>query len=72
MGWSGGTDICTKAWGEIRAFVRPEDRPYCLKVFIETLADADWDTVDEIKTEEWPEMKQAFEMLGYGEDDESP
>lgn len=68
MGWSGGTDICTKAWGEIREFVAKEDRPYCLKVLIEALMDADWDTVYEIRGG-WPEVKLALQLAEMDDGD---
>ncbi len=66
MGWSGGTDVCLEAWDEIREFVKPEDRPYCLKVLIEALENADWDCAAEIGRN-WPESKMAL-LLAKGED----
>jgi hypothetical protein len=69
MGWSGGTDICIEAWDEIREFVKKEDRPYCLKVLIEALQNADWDNLDEIKDQKWPELKLAIQLV-EGDDGE--
>jgi hypothetical protein len=69
MSWRAGTEVCIEAWDEIREFVKPEDRPYCLKVLIEALQNADWNNVDEVKRK-WPDAKKALEMMG--ECDEEP
>lgn len=68
MSWKSGTEILFKAWDEIREFVRPEDRPYCLKHLIETFQAADWDGVDEIKGK-WPESKMAL-VLSENDEEE--
>lgn len=70
MGWSGGTEICIKAWDEIREFVSKEDRPYCLKVLIETLQEAGWDTFNETKDQKWPELKLAFKLAEIDDGEE--
>lgn len=57
-----------QTWDEIREFVSKEDRPYCLKVFIEALQEADWDGVQEIKAK-WPESKMAL-VLSENDEEE--
>ncbi len=63
MGWSGGTDVFRGLWGAVRDFI-PEDRHEVIaRKVVEVLEEMDWDTVDEIVRDDWPETVAAAGLV---------
>lgn len=62
MGWAGGSEVADEIWKSIRKDIPEDKRIPALAKIIDVLRDHDWDCVEEIENEDWPESGPAIKM----------
>lgn len=65
MGWASGSAILEEIWREVREFIPEPKRANIFEKLARVMWDGDCDTLDELISDEWPEVEQGLIQLGY-------